>query len=159
MLNGWHDGLFLKNTFSKNHLSKNMDSLFFFSLKENRWIQYNFRFCCNLDNSLKTYCTQLFVLLILVFCHKASCHSLILAMGRGLSRIKLLKVKFAMIRKRVVWRTLTLHYFAMPCPSIWTHNRFCFFVPCFVYHMISLGENIDQQVISQGDNIHQMFTK
>ena len=115
-----HDGLFPKNTFSNNHLSKNMDSLFFFSLKENRWFQYNFRFCCNLDNSLKTYCTQLFVLLILVFCHKASCHSFILAMGTGLSRITLLKVKLAIIRKRVVWRTLTLHYFATPSPSIWT---------------------------------------
>ena len=96
----------------------------FFSLKENRWLQYNFRFRCNLDNSFKTYGTQLFVLLILAFCHKSGCHSFILAMGTGLSRITLLKVKLAMIRKRVVWRTLSLHYSATPCPSIWTYNRF-----------------------------------
>ena len=133
-----------KNTFSQKKTAGGHATIIcpkicpFFSLKENRWLKYNFRFRCNLDNSFKSYGTQLFVLFIQAFCHKFSCHSFILAMGTGLSGITLLKVKLAMIRKRVVWRTLSLHYSATPCPSIWTYNRF-FLCP-------ALGENTDQQM-------------
>ena len=40
---------------SNNHSSKNMVLCQFFPLlKDNRWFQYNFRLCYNLDNSFKT---------------------------------------------------------------------------------------------------------
>ena len=84
-------------------------------------------------------------------------------MGTGLSRITLLKVKLAMIRKRVVWRTLSLHYFATPCPSIWTYNRFLVCPALFTkwYHLEKIlinkwyhwWEKIVHQMISVREKI------